>query len=571
MTISLCFHLFHRFSRLLILFVLPVVVSAGSKAAPTSVSEHSPSDQGALRSLIDAGNLADLRWPNFTDYRNYVKSFYEASNYSPAWLRDGRPSIQASAAIKALEQADEVGLNAEDYDGPRWKDRVARLGGEAHPASQDEQALFDLALTVSLMRYVSDLHIGRVNPQHLKFGFDVERRKYDLPKFLRDRIVNSNDVGATLAEVEPPFDGYRRTQEALRRYLQLASRDNGEKLPTASKTLESGDSYPGTPQLARFLKLIGDLPENAALSSDPTRYEGPVVEAVKHFQQRHGLSPDGRIGKQTLEELNRPLSYRVRQLQLTLERWRWLPHGFERPPVVVNIPEFRLRAFGKGGVTDVTMNVVVGRAYRTQTPVFEEEMSYLVFRPYWNVPMSIQRGELVPKVQKDPEYLGKNRYEVVDRRGDVVTAGTVSKEQLAQLRSGTLSIRQKPGPKNALGLVKFIFPNQHNVYLHSTPSQELFSRTRRDFSHGCIRVEDPVALAEWALQANGGWTKDKITAAMNSGTDSLQVNLTQKIPVLILYGTAVVPPGGQVYFFEDIYRHDAALEKALAKGYPYPW
>jgi murein L,D-transpeptidase YcbB/YkuD len=214
------------------------------------------------------------------------------------------------------------------------------------------------------------------------------------------------------------------------------------------------------------------------------------------------------------------------------------------------------------------MKVVVGRAYRTRTPVFAQDMSYLVFRPYWNVPLAIQRGEIVPKLKKDPDYLGKNNFEVVDRRGNVVSTGTASEEQLAQLSSGVLSIRQRPGPKNSLGLVVFMFPNEHNVYLHSTPAPELFSRTRRDFSHGCIRAEDPVALAEWVLRENEGWTKDRIVAAMNHGRDSQQVNLAQKIPVVIIYATAVVLPDGEVKFFQDIYGHDAHLVKALARGYP---
>ena len=318
----------------------------------------------------------------------------------------------------------------------------------------------------------------------------------------------------------------------------------------------------------RLLKLVGDLPPGADVAPDSTLYQGPIVDAMKRFQQRHGLEADGRIGKDTLEQLNTPLGDRVRQLQLTLERWRWVPRAFDHPPILVNIPEFTLRAFGKGETIELTMKVVVGRAYRTRTPVFAQDMSYLVFRPYWNVPLAIQRGEIVPKLKKDPDYLGKNNFEVVDRRDNVVSTAAASGEQLAQLSSGVLNIRQRPGPKNSLGLVVFMFPNEHNVYLHSTPAPELFSRTRRDFSHGCIRAEDPVALAEWVLQGNGGWTKDKIVAAMNSGRDSQQVNLAQKIPVVIIYATAVVLPDGEVKFFQDIYGHDAHLEKALARGYP---
>jgi murein L,D-transpeptidase YcbB/YkuD len=496
---------------------------------------------------------------------------FTASNYSLAWLKDKSPTRQALAVITTLEQADQVGLGAEDYDGPRWKDRIARLSGENQQASEDELVRFDLALTVSLMRYISDVQFGRVKPRAVHLGADEALSEFNMPQFLRDQIVNSNDVAAALFEAEPPFALYRRTQEALRKYIQLAAQDDGEKLPTEKKkTIEPGDNYPGVPRLVRLLKLVGDLPPGADVAPDFTVYQGPIVDAMKHFQQRHGLEADGRIGKDTLEQLNTPLGDRVRQLQLTLERWRWVPRAFDHPPILVNIPEFTLRAFGKGETIELTMKVVVGRAYRTRTPVFAQDMSYLVFRPYWNAPLAIQRGEIVPKLKKDPDYLGKNNFEVVDRRGNVVSTGVASEEQLAQLSSGVLSIRQRPGPKNSLGLVVFMFPNEHNVYLHSTPAPEFFSRTRRDFSHGCIRAEDPVALAEWVLRENEGWTKDKNAAAMNRGRDSQQVNLAQKIPVVIIYASAVVLPDGEVKFFQDIYGHDAHLEKALARGYPQP-
>ena len=569
-TMKIC-HLVRRLNELLLLFVVfSILTPVAARAVSPSAPQLSFSGQQALRSFIEAGTLADLRWPNFTDNRDDVKSFYESSNYSLAWLHDGHPTSQALAVINALEQADQAGLSAEDYDGPRWRDRIARLSGENQHASEDELVRFDLALTVSVMRYVSDLQFGRVKPRVVHLGADDARSKFDLPHFIRDQILQSHDLAAALSQVEPPFELYRETKEALRKYMQIAVQDDGEKLPPATKkTIEPGDAYPGVPRLVRLLKLVGDLPPNAAVAPDSTLYQCPIVDAVKHFQERHGLEADGRIGKDTLDQLNTPLSSRVRQLQLTLERWRWAPRSFQHPPVVVNIPEFTLRAFGPGEVIELTMKVVVGRAYRTRTPVFAQDMSYVVFRPYWNVPLSIQRGETVPKIQKDPDYVRKNDFEVVDRGGHVVSTGAVSDEQLAQLRSGVLSIRQRPGPRNSLGLIVFMFPNEHNVYLHSTPAPELFSRTRRDFSLGCIRAEAPVALAEWVLRENGGWTKDKIVAAMNSGPNSQQVNLVQKIPVLIIYGTAVVLPNGEVHFFQDIYGHDAALEKALARGYPH--
>jgi len=556
----------------LLFVVLSVLVPAVARAAPPSASQSSASGQEALRSFIEAGTLADLRWPDFTDRRDDARTFYESSNYSLAWVNDGRPTSQALAAITALEQADQVGLDPEDYDGPRWKARIAGLSGEGQHASEDAPVRFDLALTISLMRYIFEVQFGRVKPPRVHLGSEDAPTKFDSLRFLRDQIVNSNDVAGALSQLEPPYILYRRTEDVLHKYMQMASQDDGEQLPPPAKkkTIEPGDTYPGVPRLVRLLKLVGDLAPDAAVAPDSTLYKGPVVDAMKHFQERHGLEPDGRIGKDTLEQLNTPLSARVRQLQFTLERWRWAPRGHDPPPILVNIPEFILRGFGKGETIELTMRVVVGRSYRAHTPVFAQEMSYLVFRPYWNVPLAIQRGELVPKIKKDPDYLSKNELEVVDQHGNVVTTSAVSDVQLAKLNSGALSIRQRPGPKNSLGLAKFVFPNEHNVYLHSTPAQELFSRTRRDFSHGCIRVEDPAVLAEWILQGNENWTKDKIVETMNNGPDSQQVNLPQKRPVVIIYATAVVLPDGEVKFFQDIYGHDARLEKALARGYPRP-
>jgi len=237
--------------------------------------------------------------------------------------------------------------------------------------------------------------------------------------------------------------------------------------------------------------------------------------------------------------------------------------------VVVNIPEFRLRAFGAGGREVLSMNVIVGKALRHETPVFAKDMRYVVFRPYWNVPPSIQRSEIVPAVQRDRSYIARKNYEVTTHGGQFVTDGPISDDVLDQLRTGKLAVRQKPGPTNALGLVKLIFPNEFNVYLHSTPSQQLFAQTRRDFSHGCIRVEKPEELAAWALQGNPDWDLARVRAAMQTGKDNVQVNLAKPIPVLILYGTAVTYDDGSVHFYDDIYGHDAQLRKALAKGYPY--
>jgi murein L,D-transpeptidase YcbB/YkuD len=322
--------------------------------------------------------------------------------------------------------------------------------------------------------------------------------------------------------------------------------------------------------MVRLLRLVGDLPANAALPDDPQTYGGSLVDAVKHFQRRHGLDPDGRLGSSTIKQLNVPLRDRVLQLQLTLERWRWLPAEFSAPPIIVNIPDFRLRALDDNNKVVMDMRVVVGKAMRTQTPVFTREMTYVVLRPYWNVPASILRGEIVPAIQRDRGYIARKNYEVTTPDGNVVTAGEISDDVLAQLRAGRLAVRQKPGPSNALGLIKLIFPNEHNVYLHSTPSQAAFSRSRRDFSHGCIRVEKPAELAAWVLRNNPDWTVERVQQGMQNGNDNVTVNLVKPVPVFIVYGTALTYEDGESHFSDDIYGHDAKLASALAKGYPYP-
>jgi murein L,D-transpeptidase YcbB/YkuD len=539
----------------------------GAAFLVVSLAHISAGQQVDIRTLVTSGNLEEMRWPNFSDYRNSIQEFYGPTGFTPAWSQGSQPLPQALLLIELFRDARKKGLDPEDYDGSRWVQRIGALQGSAGVAAV---ARFDVAFTVCTMRYVSDLRIGRINPQHFQFGLDVEHKKYDLAQFLRDRILTTSNLQPVFDEVEPPFAGYRRTEQALARYIELARTDDGEKLPAVTKPIEPGHSYLGVPRLIRLLRLVGDLPASADLPGDTQTYDSQLVEAVKHFQRRHGLDADGRLGPSTIKQMNVPMQDRVRQLQLTLEHWRWLPIEFSTPPIIVNIPDFRLRALDEQNKVVMDMRVVVGKAMRTETPVFTREMIYVVLRPYWNVPPSILRGEIVPAIQRDRGYIARKNYEVTTQDGKVVTSGEISDEVLAQLRAGKLAVRQKPGPSNALGLVKLIFPNEHNVYLHSTPSQNAFSRTRRDFSHGCIRVEKPAELAAWVLRNNPGWTLEKVQQGMQSGKDDVSVNLVKRIPVFIVYGTALAYENGDVHFTDDIYRHDAKLTAALAKGYPYP-
>lgn len=559
-------------ARLCALFVLGGVTGGGfsvavqaSRATETE-QRLSPEGQVELRAFIEQGILPDLNWSDFSHYRRGVAEFYGGFNGTLPWIKSNQPTPQARAIIKLLENAESKGLRPDDYDAARWEGRLADFGKPATPPEPD-LIRFDLALTVSTMRYVSDLHFGRVNPNLFHFKFDIGPGKLDLSQFIQQQIVNAADVKAAMDTVDPPFPTYRRTLAALSTYIDLARKDDGQPLPIPRKTVEPGDPYPGVPRLSRLLLLLGDLPEKETAPASETTYSAALVEAVKHFQGRHGLLPDGRLGVRTLRALNIPLSRRVTQLELTLERWRWMPHQFRVPPIVVNIPEFRLRAVDEKYRWALSMGVVVGRAYRHKTPVFASTIRSVTFRPYWNVPVEIQKKELVPLFEKDPGYLAQHSYEVVDNRGNVITDGTVSAEVMEQLRSGRLSVRQKPGPDNALGLVRFDFPNPYDVYMHGTPATELFLRSRRDFSHGCIRVEDPVALTEWVLRSNPDWGPDKIRAGMD-GSETIRVEVARPIPVLIVYGTVVVMENGDVHFFDDIYGYDAELERALATHHP---
>jgi murein L,D-transpeptidase YcbB/YkuD len=549
-------------------------VGAMAQSASTGATVLNAEDQAWLHQAVDSGNSPDLRWPNFSDYSQHLKNFYGFNGYSLWWVKNGEPTVQAMQVIAALRQAELKGLTAEDYDGSRWDGRLAKLKPTTRQPAEADAVKFDLDLTVCVMRYISDLHIGKVNPKHLDFAFDEESKKYDLPEFLRDRVVSGGDVAGVLATVEPPYPGYRRTIQALQTYIELAKKDNGEQLPAVKKPIVPGDTYAGVPRVAQLLRLVGDLPQSADVSAgsptDPPIYKGALVDAVKNFQRRLGRDVTGRIDAQTVADLNVPLSSRVRQMQLTLERWRWLPASYQNAPIIANIPEFRLRAYDKDFNVGVTMNVVVGKAYGHGTPVFSENMQYVVFRPYWEVPYSITKAEIVPHILRDPGYLARENLEIVDSKQNVVASGAVSSDAIDQLRAGKLFVRQKPGPKNSLGLVKFLFPNSYNVYMHDTPATELFSRSRRDFSHGCVRLEKPAELAAWVLRDNPGWTPERIHDAMN-GTTTQQVNLTHPIPVLIVYATVIVLEDGQVHFYDDIYGHDTELEKALAQGYPYPW
>jgi murein L,D-transpeptidase YcbB/YkuD len=532
------------------------VVLAFGVVLASALPPDSESCPNNLCRIVVRGHLGEMRWPDFVDYRTRLMSFY-GPDYHFAWLSGDKPTSQALAMIALLKESDRKGLNAEDYDAGLWEERIGHLEDRSH---------FDVSLTVSMMRYLADLHFGKADPGF--FHLDDRHRDFDLANFLRHKLKDSNDPEALIAaEVEPPFSGYKRTEKALVDYLEM-TRQPEIFLSELKDPVAPGRQYVEIEQLKQRLRMLGDLSSDTLAPGKASLYRGPVIAAVKKFQARHGLEPDGWLGKSTIEQLNVPIAHRVLQLRLALERWRWVPHSFSHPPIVVNIPEFSLRVLDQDYETAFEMKVVVGSAYEHETPVFSADLTNITFRPYWNVPRSILEDEIGPQLTSDRSYLSTHRYEVVSGADKVVPIDKgLSDSVLQGLLAGRYRIRQIPGPENALGLVRFGIPNEHNVYLHGTPAQMLFAKTRRDYSHGCVRVERPVQLAEWCLRETGPWTSEAILAAMN-GQKTFVVNLKSPIPVLLVYATAVVLKTGEVRFVSDIYHQDELLENRMARNYP---
>lgn len=487
---------------------------------------------------------------------------------TPLWIRGGQPTKQAIVLLAQMRAADYYGLHPEDYDAEALANEVEQLG--AMRIKDPETILrLDRALSAATVRFATHLHIGRIDPHTAGFNTFKPRPPLDGPATLR-RLAESTDPVAELHALEPPFLHYRLLQDALQRYRSLAREPALTDLPPlGSRSLRLGDHYPGAPALRRLLRAVGDLNLGENDRDDELTIDSQLTMALQQFQTRHALPPDGVLGATTFRALSVPLAWRMRQIELTLERWRWLA-PFSTPPIIVNIPQFRLFAFRSTedrAAQMLQMPVIVGRIFpRMRTPVFESEMRYLVFRPYWDVPASIVRNEMLASIHKSPDYLVRNNLELVRGGGDDGRVVEPDAANIEALAAGELRLRQRPGDDNALGLVKFVMPNDYNVYLHATPEQHLFGATRRAYSHGCIRLGDPAQLALHVLQVSGGeWTAEAVTAAMH-GSDARRVELQQPIPVLVLYGTALAKEDGQLMFFDDIYGHDRRLELLLKRA-----
>ena len=489
------------------------------------------------------------------------------------WSSGARLNPQARQAAELLAAAATHGLEPQDYHASELlqtvnqADQAAQGGAQPQAATTATLARLEPALTQAMAQYLSDLHGGRINPRLIHYDFAPPRPDdFDADAYLRAAVAGQR-LAEAAREAAPRLPLYEQLRQALAHYRLLADhpawRQPLPPLPGArggaGGKLSPGQPYAGLGLLAQRLAAMDDLAPGAPL---PPRYGGVLVEAVQAFQQRHGISPDGVVGPATLAQLQVTPAARVRQIELALERLRWTPLLQGPRMVVINIPEFVLRAYDvrDGRITvRQEMKVIVGKALNTRTPLFDETMRFIEFSPYWNVPPSIARAEIVPRLRRDPGYFAREGLEFVLPGGQV--DAQLSASRLDAVLAGKSRIRQRPGPRNALGDIKFIFSNSDNIYLHHTPAPGLFGRDRRDFSHGCIRVEQPLALARFVLQGMPGWNEARIRQAMEKG-ESSTLRLAEPVPVLIAYGTALVKQG-RPYFFEDIYGLDRVLDAAL--------
>ena len=479
------------------------------------------------------------------------------------WFDHDKPKPQVTEALQILSHADREGLRPEDYQAKSLETQFKQLSGMSGETKAKAQASFERAMTAAMLHYMKDLQQGRIQPRQIHEHFDAPKhQQLDRVAYLQ-QAIEQRKLTPSIQSLAPTFPLYPALKQALTKYKGLAD-DPAWKHPLpALKTnkIEPGTPYEGIAQLQARLIALGDMPANSP--SPGTLYEGKLVEGIKAFQVRHGLQPDGIIGRGTLEQLQVTPAARARQIALSMERLRWTPLQHGNKMIVVNIPAFMLHAYENrpDGSIDiqVEMKVIIGKALNTQTPLFDEDMKMIEFSPYWNIPPSIARNETIPAIRKDPSYFQRQQLEFVDSQGNVYN--TLSQARLDAVLSGTMRIRQRPGPHNALGDIKFIFPNNDHIYMHHTPAVQLFHRSRRDFSHGCIRLEEPVALAKFVLANDPAWTESRIRAAMDNGKSST-IRLKQPIPVVIAYSTAMVR-NGKVFFYSDIYGHDKLLSVAL--------
>jgi murein L,D-transpeptidase YcbB/YkuD len=507
--------------------------------------------------------LASLGTPGYVEptsrgreqWRSVLR-FYEGRGYRTAWVSGGRLTRQADSLLRAAAQSSRDGLDGTVYARVAQEARAVRraaAGDWADPALD-----LDIRVSYALARWVDEMTAGRFDPRGKTTMWSLFPTGTDLAAVL-SRASQAGLADDVRAELFPQHPQYQALRRELERYRELARRGGWPEVE-GGPMLRPGQRSARVPGLVARLVAGGELEEEEAAfepaAAGPPLYDARLAAVVKEFQERHGLQADGILEKTTVAALNVGVEERIRQIEVNLERWRWLPRRLGQRYVVVNIPTFELEGY-EAGRRAVRMRVVAGTAGETPTPVFTERMTHVVFSPYWNVPPNIAREEVGPAAWHNRSYLVRNNFEV--RKGSkVLDPASVD------LNDKGLQFRQRPGPGNSLGLVKFMLPNKYNVYLHDTNAKKLFREVQRDYSHGCIRVQEPQRLAEWLL-GGAGWTEERIGAAMQGGREK-HVRLVEPVPVYVVYFTAWVDDGGRVSFRPDVYRHDAAHAPLLPPG-----
>ena len=489
-----------------------------------------------------------------------IRQVYRDREERPLWSRRGRPLARAKDLVTSICRAGKEGFRPADYDVEGLRQAALALQSKQEPGPADIAAL-DIRLTGMMLAFAKDLLAGRLDPRAVDDGWYLRSRRSSIDSTLRAALQN-DDFPDMLESLGPRQREYQDLVEALAEYRELL-RDGGWKSVPPGKALERGDRGPRVAALRERLRASGEL--DAPKNAEPV-FDDEVAGAVAGFQARHGLAPDSSVGGATLSALNVPVERRIRQIELNLDRYRWLPDEFADRYILVNIPDFRLRAYD-GSRERFEQRVIVGDEYQNATPVFADSMTYLVFRPEWNVPSSILVNEMLPKLQDDIYDLAGHGFEVVDTEADTLVRDPSSidwdDEDTVDLR---YRVRQRSGENNSLGLLKFMFPNRFNIYLHDTPARKLFDRPVRTLSHGCVRVENPVQLADFVLDGQDGWDEGKIRAAMedSSGARGRTVPLERPVPVYLLYLTAFMRDD-ELHFRNDPYGKDRRACTRLGK------
>lgn len=491
----------------------------------------------ALASRIDSAKAPS--WVSAARWKR-VKKLYESFGTVPLWLEADGVKERGDALLKALEEAPTHALTTDGYPLDSIK-AVVQSDNVMKAATAQALADADVLLTAAYVAYASDMLMGQVDPKTVSQAWNIPARISEVDSSLI-RSLQSPSMAEGLAAMAPADSSYSVLKDAYARYQALAKSGSGWTPIPAGVAVKPG----GTIALTRLSLLRQRLAVEGVLSdttqpaaTTDAKYSGTLVDAVKLFQERHGLATTGILGKATLEALNVPVTERVQQIASNLERHRWLPRSLGSRYIYVNVPAFRVEAYDSGQKV-LEMKVVVGAEYQGRaTPVFSDSMEFVVFRPYWNVTDAIAANEIFPAINRDPGYLDRGNYEIYNDKGK-------------------RRVRQKPGGANALGMVKFMFPNDFNIYLHDTPAKALFEQADRAASHGCIRLEHPDQMAEFVL----GWDNAKVRNAMDNGGDNRTVNLPKKIPVYIVYFTTYARDG-QLYFADDLYGRDDDLEEQV--------